>query len=210
MSPEKENSPTRERIITVSSEYFFNNGHRGITMDELAKLVGVSKKTLYVYFPTKLAILEAVMDVKFKRVFAILDGVRESHSGNSIEAFVAVIARWQELLAEVQPVFWRDIQADAYSFFEITSTQRRRIVHGVFGRIIEDGIRSGDFDSDVNPTLVAEIILASIEGLVRSGKAKELGLTPRELLQIMIKLIIIGSLTDEGRAKWRASSSVSI
>ena len=206
MSPDKENSPTRERIIAISGEYFFKNGHRGITMDELAKLVGVSKKTLYVYFPTKLAILEAVMARKFDAVFAILDNIRESHRNDSVEAFIAVLAQWHEMHAQVEPVFWRDIQADAYCFLEITSAHRRRIAHGIFGRIIEEGIKSGDFSSDVNPTLVAEIILASVEGLVRSGKAKELGLTPKELLKILVKLVIKGSLTDAGREKWKNSA----
>ena len=204
----KGRSDTRERIITISSEHFFLHGHRGITMDELAELVGVSKKTLYVYFPTKIAILEAVMDRKFADVFIILDAVRAEHETNCVDCFLSVLARWQEILSYVQPVFWRDIQMDAKRFFESTEARRRKIVHGIFGRIIEDGVKSGDFRGDMAPQLVAEIILASIEGIVRSGKARELGITPKEILLTLVKLMIEGSLTETGREKWSARKAV--
>lgn len=207
MSTYRNGNQTRERIVTVSADYFFNNGHRGITMDELAALIGVSKKTIYVYFPTKVAILEAVMQRKFEDIFTTLDSVRKAHEANSIECFLAVLERWQELLSYVQPVFWRDLQLDATSFFESTATKRKRIIHEIFGRIIRDGITNRDFRDDINPEMVADIMLASIEGIIRSGKCAEYKISPKELLLMLVRLVIEGSLTNAGREKWEKSDS---
>jgi len=107
----------------------------------------------------------------------------------------------------VAPVFWHDVRYDANSFFESTSERRRKIVHGIFGRIIRDGMANNDFRDDMNPELIADIILASIEGIVRSGKCAEYKITPKEILLTLVRLIIEGSLTDAGRGKWSLSES---
>ena len=205
MSVNTKQNKTQEKIIAVSSEYFFRNGHRGITMDELAALIGISKKTIYVYFPTKLALLEEVLQRKFENVFAQLDEVRQSHEDNTAECFLAVMERWQELLSHMQPVFWRDVQLDASIFLESTVEKRKKIVHRIFGRIIRDGIAKGDMRSDMNPDLVADILLASAEGIIRSGKALEYNLAPRDLLVLLVRLVIEGSFSDSGREKWNHS-----
>jgi AcrR family transcriptional regulator len=207
MNASRSGSPTRERIIKVSGDYFFKNGHRGITMDALAGLIGVSKKTIYVYFPTKVSILEAVMDKKFEEIFTTLDSVRLAHEANTVECFLSVMERWQELLSYVEPVFWSDIQFDAENFFESTAEKRRKIVHGIFGRIIRDGIVNKVFREDMNPEFVADIILASIEGIMRSGKCAEYHISPKVLLLMLVRLIIEGSLTDTGREKWTKTDS---
>lgn len=199
---EQGNTATREKIVAAAGEYFFVNGHRGVTMEELAEIVGVSRKTLYVYFPTKLSILEAVMNRKFAFVFETLDAERAAHPESSVAALSAVIVRWQELLSAMQPVFWHDLHLDATCFLESTQEKRRRIVHGIFGRIIEEGIARGEFRKDWNPHLVADVFLASVEGLVRSGRHIEFGMSQKELLLMLVTLIIEGSLTDTGRTLW--------
>ncbi|HNX05451.1 MAG TPA: TetR/AcrR family transcriptional regulator [Opitutales bacterium] len=199
---EQGNTATREKIVLAASAHFFANGHRGVTMEELARIVGVSKKTLYVYFPTKISILEAVMNRKFAEVFVSLDAERRAHPESSVAALSAVIFRWQELLSCMQPVFWHDLHLDASSFLESTVEKRRNIIHNVFGRIITEGIESGEFRGDFNPHVIADIMLATIEGLVRSGKHIEMGISQREIMLMLVTLIIEGSLTDAGRKSW--------
>jgi AcrR family transcriptional regulator len=207
MNAMKESGQTRDKIIAVAGEYFFKNGHRSITMDALADMIGVSKKTIYVYFPTKVAILEAVMNKKFELIFTTLENTRKAHEANTVECFLAVLERWQELLSYVAPVFWHDIQKDVSSFLESSAERRRKIIQGIFGRIIRDGIAQHDFRSDMNPEFVADIILASIEGILRSVRCTEYNISPRELLLTLVRLIVEGSLTDSGREKWMKTDS---
>jgi AcrR family transcriptional regulator len=195
---------TRERIVAASREYFFRNGHRGVTMEELAEIVGVSKKTLYVYFPTKLAILEAVMGMQFELLFDTLESVLTANAENPVVCIEAVISKWQEMLAFVQPVFWRDVHLDAHNFLQNTEQYRVKIVHGIFGRIIRDGIEKGYFMSDPNPETKVEIMLAAIEGIVRSRRLAHHGLTTKESILAFVRWLMVGSLSDKGRAELEA------
>src|SRR5438552_1381598 len=53
-------SSARNRIIAGARSHFFAHGFRGVTVEDLATELGMSKKTLYAHFSSKTGILEAV------------------------------------------------------------------------------------------------------------------------------------------------------
>ena len=52
---------SRQRIVEAARAHFFSHGFRSVTMDDLADELGISKKTLYAHFRSKIALLEAVL-----------------------------------------------------------------------------------------------------------------------------------------------------
>lgn len=52
----------RKRILETAKEFFLEFGYKKVTMDEIADSLGMSKKTLYQYFPSKYELLSAVTD----------------------------------------------------------------------------------------------------------------------------------------------------
>src|SRR3954470_18001208 len=71
-TPTKE-SPVRSKIIKVARRHFFAHGFRGVTMDDLAKEMGISKKTFYAHFENKQELVKAVMLDKLHEASADLD-----------------------------------------------------------------------------------------------------------------------------------------
>lgn len=71
MSPKQEYKKKMKElaIIRAAEELFFTKAYSSITVDKIAKKAGVTKRTLYSYFPSKLAL--------FIRVFE--DYLRELH-----------------------------------------------------------------------------------------------------------------------------------
>jgi AcrR family transcriptional regulator len=52
---------TSERILSAAAEYAEDHGIRRFTMDDIASRVGVSRVTIYRYFPKKDQLIEAVL-----------------------------------------------------------------------------------------------------------------------------------------------------
>src|SRR4029078_5649114 len=75
----RKRDPHRQRIIDAARAHFFNHGFRSVTMDDLAEELGISKKTLYAYFPGKFDLLEAVLADKLTSVEATLKEVTGAH-----------------------------------------------------------------------------------------------------------------------------------
>jgi AcrR family transcriptional regulator len=49
----------KEKILEKASDMFLNLGFKSVTMDDIANELGISKKTIYAHFPTKLKLVQA-------------------------------------------------------------------------------------------------------------------------------------------------------
>src|SRR5215469_9467560 len=109
--------PPRERIVAGARRHFFANGFRGVTMDDLAAELGMSKKTLYAHFPSKTALLEAVILVKFRDIEATLSRVTSECANDFAGALRELLAAIQQHTGEIQPSFLRDLQRETPEMF---------------------------------------------------------------------------------------------
>ena len=57
----------QNRILEVAGSQFFSLGFTKVTMDEIAHEMGMSKRTLYQYFPGKKALLRKALLSRTKR-----------------------------------------------------------------------------------------------------------------------------------------------
>ena len=85
-----------QRIVTAARRHFFAHGFRGVTMDDLAEELGMSKKTLYASFPSKLDLLRAVLLDKFRSVEVDLDRVMSPASKDVLAALHQLLTCMQQ------------------------------------------------------------------------------------------------------------------
>ena len=78
-----------DRILGKAAELFIDNGVKSVTMDEIARELGMSKKTIYAYFETKTQLIEATRLFIFEK---IASGIREikSRKLNPIEELFTI------------------------------------------------------------------------------------------------------------------------
>ena len=62
-------SPTHaERILAAADKLFYEQGIRAVGVDTIAAEAGVSKRTLYNYYPTKDELIAAYLTARFKHI----------------------------------------------------------------------------------------------------------------------------------------------
>lgn len=79
----------KEKIIHTSSELFLNLGFKSVTMDDIANTLGISKKTIYVHFPNKTQLVEAVTFHLFDTICTGIDDICE-RAPNPIEELYSI------------------------------------------------------------------------------------------------------------------------
>ena len=62
----------RNNILAIAEEEFLENGFRLTNMDEIADKASVTKRTLYKYFPSKIALFIQMFDIHLKNLEMIL------------------------------------------------------------------------------------------------------------------------------------------
>ena len=55
----------KETVLKKSLELFIRNGFKTVTMDDIAKELGISKKTIYLHFSAKDELVKATVDYVF-------------------------------------------------------------------------------------------------------------------------------------------------
>src|SRR5262249_2886414 len=126
----------RQRILRAAREHFFAHGFHSVTMDDLAEGLGMSKKTIYAHFPSKTALLEAMLLAKFRCVEEDLEAITSECAADFPTGLHRLLACLQRHTEEIRPPFVRDIQRDAPDLFKVVQARRREVIQRYVGRLL--------------------------------------------------------------------------
>jgi AcrR family transcriptional regulator len=189
----------RARILEAARAHLFAYGYRALTMDALAHDLGMSKKTLYVYFPSKDAIITAIIDGIGKSIRERMDAVLSNPRLNFSQKLCGVSDVVGSNLAKASPGLLHDLQRFAPQLYQKIDDLRQRNVPYVFGRLIRAGLAEGKVRHEVDPDFAVEFWLQAIRGLVHPDVLDRTQLTPRQTLEKAIHLFFGGLLSAAGR-----------
>src|SRR6266513_3579246 len=189
----------RQRIVDAARAHFFSHGFRSVSMDDLAAELAASKKTLYAHFPSKIALLEAVLADKFADVEAKLEEITRAYPHDFPAALHELLANTQRELDEIKPPFVRDMRQKAPQVFKIVERRRAELIQRYFGELFIEGQRAGMVRKDVPANLIIEILLAMVQAIMNPPKMEELGMMPKEGFTGILKIVLEGALTPKGR-----------
>lgn len=192
-------SAARQRIIAGARRHFLAQGFRGVTMDDLAVELGMSKKTLYAHFASKVALVEAVMRHKFAEVEAELAALDSAQKTDFASMLHAMLSTLQKQTSEIQPPFLRDIRTEAPDLFRLVEEKRADLIERYFGKLFREGRRTGMIRKDIPTWLIIEIMLAATRSLVNPQRLLELELTPKIAFSAIITVMLEGVMTEKGR-----------
>jgi len=198
-SQSRKHDVNRQRIVDAARGHFFSHGFRSVTMDDLAAELGISKKTLYAYFPGKFDLLEAVLADKLTSVEATLKEVTRAHPNDFPATLRKLLAGTQRELNEIKPPFVRDMRQKAPDIFKLVERRRAALIQRYMGKFFIDGQRLGMVRKDVPAKLIIEILLAMVQSIMNPPKMEELGMMPKEGYAAILKVVLEGALTAKGR-----------
>jgi TetR/AcrR family transcriptional regulator, cholesterol catabolism regulator len=191
-------SEIRERIVGVAERIFLRSGFSRVLMDDLARELGMSKKTLYAHFASKEALLRAVLRQRVSETDQGLESIVSARE--SFPAKLGHVARFlQAKMAEVSPVFLEDIRRYAPECFRVVEEFRGRAIPRYFGRLFDEGFRAGHIRPRVHRDILIRMLVLSIQGIIRPEAVGELHLHPREALEHILSITFDGILTPKGR-----------
>ena len=187
------------RILATAQRQLFTYGYNALTMDDLAHELGISKKTLYLHFPGKDAIIGLIIDAMGRSIRAEMDAVLNDPKRNFAQKLRGIVDVVAPRLAQVSPVMLRELQRYAPRIHQKIDELRQKNIPYVFGRLFRDGIAEGAVRANVDPDFAAQFWLQAMRGLVHPDTLAVTHLTPRQSLEKALELFTGGLLTPAGR-----------
>ena len=189
----------RTRIIQAADELFFTYGYGRVTVDEIAKQLGMSKKTLYKHFRGKEALLTAVIDQFAQEINVGVDDILTNDALTFVEKLSRMMAFVGERMPKIESRHMMAIRLEAPAVWTRILALRRQTIEHKFGLLLQEGVQAGMIRADVNLELVRFMILSNLQALLVPERLSMLPLTAVQLLESTIHILFVGILTNEGR-----------
>ena len=185
----------RERIIEGAAESFSAYGVKAVTMDSIARSVGVSKRTIYEIFSDKEELLRNVFDNIAMKQKQLVDKILKE-SDNAIEAFFRLLEVGRDQLQRHSPAFLTDIQK---YHRKINGDKKCKLPDfNDSARIIEKGIKQKLFREDSNPVVVSICLYVLGKSIMDNEIFPYEQFTKKELVKGVIINYLRGISTQEG------------
>lgn len=196
------------RILATARELLLRDRYSGLTMGGLAFALGMSKKTLYVHFASKDAIVSAIIEATGatirRQVGALLAGPEGFPA--KLEGLLAIVAAQ---FGPLTPEFLQDLQRYAPHLYGEIDALKERNIRTLFARLLAIGVEQGMVRADIDPALMVEYWLQIIKGVHDPAVLARTDLTPRAAFEKAVDLFLTGILTPEGRAGRAAGAPAS-
>ena len=197
----------QERILAAAGKRFFTEGFTTVTMDDMARELGMSKKTLYRLFASKDELLRAVMQRFVAEVEAATDQILENPDTNCLSKLHRLLGFIAMQMLRIRPPFLLDLQRSAHPIWAELDEWRRRRVISKFAVLIEQGVAEGVFRNDLNKELLLRMYTLLIQGIVNPEVLSQLPLTAHQAFEHVSKVFFEGVLTERARTEQALSLS---
>ncbi len=162
MRPQNEKVKVQEQILKGSSDLFFQYGIKTVTMDDIARHLSMSKRTIYENFPTKDDIINTLMKQHLEENIEICN-TRFAKSKNAIEEIILMMEHMREMFARMD----NRIMFDLKKFHPKAWEQFRDFKLGFLTKSITDnikrGIAEGIYRKNLNVPVLARMRIEQIE-----------------------------------------------
>lgn len=153
----------QENIIGRVKEIFFRYGIKSVSMDDIARELGMSKKTLYQFFEDKNDLVKKVIDAKTDTSFNCMEGI--SSDLNAIEELFEVMRILIEQISTYNPAVDYDLKKYYPELYQNLFKSRRNRMMTMLLQNLEKGKSEGLYRSELNSTIIAKMYISRIENL---------------------------------------------
>jgi AcrR family transcriptional regulator len=156
---------TRVKILTTAFTLFTKYGIRNVSMDDIAREMGISKKTLYQHIDNKAELLYKTMNMHFEQECSATNQIF-TENGNAIDEMLDIAVHVSRQLSSINPITAYEIKKyypDCWTLFEQHRTQ---FIGSSILNNLHKGIEQGMYRNNLKPDLVVRFYLSLIENII--------------------------------------------
>jgi len=150
-------------LIFKISEIYIRYGIKSITMDDLARELGISKKTLYLHYHDKKDVVRKVVNHLLSLQKDGISKVMESKGANAIDKLMMMTSFIADHLKSSNPSLTYDLQKHFHDIWaEVMEFKRHAVYHYIMENI-KEGITQGLYRTDINYEIISRAYVARME-----------------------------------------------
>ncbi len=147
-----------QELLAAALALFVEKGYAATRTEQVAQRAGVSKGTLYLYYPSKEELLQAVISHYLSAPIAAGAAQAAEHAGGSAELLGTLLVDWWQTLYDSPAAgVFKLVITEVGNFPALGAHYAREVVepaHALLSQVIRRGIADGEFRAvDVDSTV---------------------------------------------------------
>ncbi len=190
-----------QELLDAALTLFVEKGLAATRMEDVAREAGVSKGTLYLYYPSKDALFKAVVGNYLTQVIAVGAELTNQFSGTTSDLLQLLASTWwTQVGSSKAAALMILIMTEASAFPDLAQFYVAEVVapsHALLARVVQRGIDRGEF-RQMDVTSVVHALIAPIQFLVLYRQCtavcavNPVPLNPERFMQTQIELLLRG------------------
>lgn len=188
------------KILDTSEALFTKYGIRSVTMSDISKTMGISKKTLYVHIQNKQDLVHRLVQrfvIRDKNYCIQVLG----EAPNALEGLLRVNLYMQEQINQINPSLLFDLQKYHHPTWELFIAFHDTFMLELLEQNLRQGVKEGWYRSDLNVTLVARLHVNMMGLTTDSDLFPPKQFAPAEVARVLIQYHIHAIISPKGRAQ---------
>ena len=185
-------------IVKHVAGLYLQYGIKGVTMDDVARHITISKKTLYQFFKDKKNLVWAVLEyIESEKKMNLT--VLEQKSSNAIDDLFNFYNVQVVMIKNHKPAFVYDLKKYYPEIFlHFKKNKHKRILESINSNL-KKGKQEGLYRSDINEDILSRLSLMRIEGIMNSDFFSAEEIVSADFFTEIFKYNLFGIVSDKGR-----------
>lgn len=191
MRREEKKQQKKKSILQAAVTIFSRDGFEKARVSDIAQLAGVGHGTVYLYFPTKGDLLDAIYNELM--VEALDELRREVARGQDASEKLSVLFQTQLDMMEKNPDITKLLLVDMRFSEEYLSSSAVRMTLeyiGLVEGILREGIESGHFQKGIHPETTATFIYGGFDAVITRWILERPSIPLRQQLETLTGMLL--------------------
>lgn len=192
----------REQVVGTAAQLFQKYGIRSVSMDDIAKELSISKKTIYQYFEDK---NDLVKEVASQIISEKLGAYKEAAdtASNAIEELVATAKLIRKHFKEMNPALMYDVKKFHPEAWSLFAQHEKEVIYNAVVANLERGQKEGFFRKEINVSVMAKIRFEQIHLTFDESVFPKEEFNMTEVHIQLFDFFIHGVLTQQGLEQFK-------
>lgn len=158
----------KDKIVEKAAELYMQFGIRTVTMDDIARDLSISKKTIYQYFKDKRELVNTICSTHLQLEAQRFEGT-SVESDNSVHELILVSKCLRESMQEMKVNIMNELKKFYPEAWTMYSDFKSGVMKESIMKVIRRGQSEGYFRADLDPELIAIMRMEQVESFLMSN-----------------------------------------
>ena len=158
----------KEKVLHAAESMYMRYGIKSISMDDIARELGISKKTLYQHVENKEDLIGQILKMRIARETAMIQSAIKN-ADNALEEILTIARSITLELRTMSPKVLFDLQKYYRNIFAAVESFHSDFIYQTIKNNIMRGVREGIYRDNLNEEIIAKLYVGKNLMLVDEG-----------------------------------------